>query len=401
VTLPPGIGGNYYIYVFTNVINSQDPLHPQWPDVAGGNQAKAHEQYVKTAYEFPLNNMGQAPLPVIYREPDLRVTDLIVPQSAVAGATVEVTFTVSNVGNRETRESNWEDALYLSLDPSLDSGDLRLDGELVPGDPATARSQGHPLGIGESYTTTLRVAIPFDMNGDYHILAFADADAKSYAYAKSALSSRLVGLRMVSGGGAVREFQGEGNNITQAPLAVTPYVAPDLQVTALTAPERAVRGQSFDISYTITNLGGATPSQQGAHRRLGGGRRIHGRAPLHRADRPCDRGLLRVRRDRSDPLRSDRRSIRGSRRAQQRSRIRGPHGDRAAAADRPGRYEHRRAGQRAFRRAVAPAMDRHQPKRCGGKRKLVRLGIPVRGRHLGYHRPAARARAVHRLARAQ
>ena len=45
-------------------------------------------------------------------------------------------------------------------------------------------------------------------------------------------------------------------------MEVTPYNAPDLQVTALTAPARAVRGQSFDLTYTVTNLGGATPFQQ-------------------------------------------------------------------------------------------------------------------------------------------
>src|SRR3546814_18142058 len=38
---------------------------------------------------------------------------------------------------------------------------------------------------------------------------------------------------------------------------------PNLQVSALTAPERAVRGQTFRVEYSVTNSGGAPPALQG------------------------------------------------------------------------------------------------------------------------------------------
>src|SRR3546814_17922200 len=54
-----------------------------------------------------------------------------------------------------------------------------------------------------------------------------------------------------------------GNNSSAREITLTPYTPPILQLTALAAPERAVRGQKFHLEYTVTNAGGATPSLQG------------------------------------------------------------------------------------------------------------------------------------------
>ena len=98
------------------------------------------------------------------------------------------------------------------------------------------------------------------------MLAFADATrGRSYWGSPSAISPRLRGLdQAASPFGTVHEFQGEGNNVTARALTVVPYTPPDLQVTALTATERATRGQKFDVAYTVTNLGGDTPAQEPA-----------------------------------------------------------------------------------------------------------------------------------------
>jgi len=262
IELPPGIGGSYYIYVLANVVNPQFPMSPPWPVVNGDNGRLIAERYTTAAYENPLNNLGQAALPVMYREPDLRVTNLSIPDTIAAGTTLDVSFTVTNTGNRATRETSWIDTLYLSLDPSLDSGDYLIPGALISGGrPATGG-----LAAGASYTTTMRVTIPFDITGTFYLLAYTDADAGKNDYARSTVSPRLSGIALANlvgvNAGSVREFQGEGNNIANRAIAVTPYAAPDLRVTALTAPERVVRGQQFDVSYTVTNQGGDTPPQQ-------------------------------------------------------------------------------------------------------------------------------------------
>ncbi len=79
VTLPAGIEGQYYIYVFANVNPVGLPGILPWTVESGDGNFRVgdpYEFYYSRAYENPLNNMGQAALPVIYREPDLRVTDL-------------------------------------------------------------------------------------------------------------------------------------------------------------------------------------------------------------------------------------------------------------------------------------------------------------------------------------
>ncbi|MCB2040903.1 MAG: hypothetical protein KDH48_09000, partial [Rhodoferax sp.] len=187
------------------------------------------------------------------------------PDSAAAGSTIAVTFTVTNVGNRETRESSWTDRIYLSHDASLDSLDAQVASKAAY-DAILAKygREDGKLRPGESYTATVDVNLPYDLSGEYQLLAFTDSGITSTWNAPtSAISPRLRGLDPnTNGNGLVREFQGEGNNITVKAITVVPYVPPDLQVTALDASERAVRGQDFTISYTVSNLGGDTPIQE-------------------------------------------------------------------------------------------------------------------------------------------
>ncbi len=154
VTLPPGIGGDCYLYVFVNEQKATDLSTAAWPVLGGGNEG-AVENYQRRAYEYPLHNVGQALLPVVYREPDLRVTQLVVPGSLAAGTTVDITFTVTNVGNRATREAEWIDRIYLSRDSSLDQRDYLLRDESNPPSVILAEYMRlGALGVGESYTAT-------------------------------------------------------------------------------------------------------------------------------------------------------------------------------------------------------------------------------------------------------
>ncbi|MBL8533517.1 MAG: putative Ig domain-containing protein, partial [Betaproteobacteria bacterium] len=264
VTLPAGIEGQYYIYVFANVNPVGLPGILPWTVESGDGNFRVgdpYEFYYSRAYENPLNNMGQAALPVIYREPDLRVTDLQVPATIAAGSTVDVTFTVTNVGNRATRQRGWTDRIVLSFDPSLDVYDALLKDETNPARPVIAEfHRDGVLDVNASYTATVRITIPFDIEGAFNVIAMTDANVAGSPYNASNISTRFQGLRVV--GDQVAEFQGEGNNVTAMPVTITPFVAPDLQVTELGVPLRAIRGQGFDLSYTVTNLGGDTPYQQ-------------------------------------------------------------------------------------------------------------------------------------------
>ncbi len=264
VTLPPGIEGDYYVYVFANTDPRGLPGTMPYPVEQGDGAfvpGDPYETYYSHAWEYSLDNMGRGSLPVVYREPNLQVTDLVVPDTVVAGSTIEVSFTVTNVGGRDTREDVWTDRMFLSIDPSLDANDTLLEDETDPAHPVVAEyTRRGVLKAGESYTATVKITVPFEISGGFHVLAHADARANASRYAVSNISPRLAGVQSATD--RVREFRDEGDNITVAAVTVTPYVAPDLQVTALSSPLRAVRGQRFDLSYTVTNLGGATPLQQ-------------------------------------------------------------------------------------------------------------------------------------------
>jgi len=249
--LPKGIGGTatapqtFYVHVVTDA-------HGTVNTHARDNSA-SRGSFATRGYEDASNNQHTGTLPVIYREPDLQVTDLQAPVAGVhSGDIVPVSWTVTNLGNRDTREGNWTDRVFLSTDPSLDSGDTQL-GEI---------SHSAILTTGDQYSTTLNVRLPDGIGGDYYILVFTDATVRG-----------MNGVRGVSGGnstGSVPEFQGEGNNLTAAFMPVTLTPPPDLEVTSLIArgpdpgrPGHVLSGQSFTVTYTVTNNGsGDTPDRQ-------------------------------------------------------------------------------------------------------------------------------------------
>src|SRR5690606_33751551 len=208
--MPPGVEGEYYVYVFTNVIGNQ--IREDF-DRKGSNSSLL-SKFEKAVFELPQGNTGVAQFPVEYREPDLKVAELTLPETLAAGSTVEITFKVENVGNRATREDAWTDRLYLSLDPSLDEGDWLMSREASPGVIVKAEAPHEGvLAPGDFYYATATVTLPFELEGEFYVIAMADSGLSESGYARSTLSPRLKGVRG-DADGKVREFQGEGNNTT-------------------------------------------------------------------------------------------------------------------------------------------------------------------------------------------
>jgi subtilase family serine protease len=248
-TLPRGIGGkidpkDFYVYVTTNLGGRTDFVHSR-NEISRG-------YYQRHGFEDSSNNQGSTPIPVLYREPDLRVTDVVLPQTPpYSGETIPVTFTVTNIGTRDTRHGGWVDRVYLSSDPSLDFGDQMLG----------SFPRSGILQEGDSYQRTVNVALPDGVAGDFHVLVFTDSNlAGRLPPAESRIGYEFGIDRQMA---RVKEFQDEGNNITAAPLEVILSTPPDLQVTVLDVPERVTAGQTFELNYTVTNVGqGPTPARQ-------------------------------------------------------------------------------------------------------------------------------------------
>jgi VCBS repeat-containing protein len=259
VTLPRGIGGDYFIYVITDATTQG----PNQEFNSGGTNGNANligsSFYFYTTSVFEqfanTNNIGRADIPVTYREPDLQVTALTLPVIApFSGDTISVSWTVTNLGTRQTHENSWSDGIFLSSDGSLDPGDIELG------------SVGHlgALAVGQSYTVTQQVKLPESIQGNFYIIVYTD----------SPFSTDLSGRNLNditpypgpgisgSGSGSVPEFKDEGNNAKAQPLSVTLRTPPDLAVSAISAPEQATIGQSLNFSFTVTNVGGDTTPLQ-------------------------------------------------------------------------------------------------------------------------------------------
>ena len=156
-------------------------------------------------------------VPVTVSAPDLTVSGGTAPTSAVVGSSISVSWDATNIGLHAALAS-WSDRVYLSTDPIF-SGDLQLG----------SFSRPSTLEPEATYTQTRNVLIPANTApGSMYLIFFADADSR-------------------------QGETNESNNYLAIPITLS---APDLTVTSITGvPPIAILGSSFDVSWTVQNIG--------------------------------------------------------------------------------------------------------------------------------------------------
>jgi subtilisin family serine protease/subtilase family serine protease len=157
--------------------------------------------------------------------PDLIVSVITAPTTAVAGSTIDVSDTTRNQGGGSAASSTTR--FYWSTNTSIDAGDPVIGTRIVP-----------VLAAGAAPSVTTTLAVPAGAaSGLYYVIAQAD------------------------GLGEVPETT--ENNNTRASAAVK--VGPDLVVTAVTAPATGAAGAMISVSDTTRNqgAGSAAPSSTG------------------------------------------------------------------------------------------------------------------------------------------
>ena len=167
-------------------------------------------------------------IPITVRpRPDLQISQFVAPDTVDPGQTVAVDFTVVNQGTVATTRPNWQDRVYLSLDPVISSDDVLI----------ASLSNQSALEPGQEYrTVTESAVVPLRFRGTVYLIVQTDA------------------------GGQMEEWPNDGNNTTFRELYVTPQPLPDLVTSEVIAPTQAVEGASIEVRYTVTNLGpGETP----------------------------------------------------------------------------------------------------------------------------------------------
>ncbi|MEZ6137702.1 MAG: CARDB domain-containing protein [Pirellulaceae bacterium] len=200
VTLPIGVAGDFHYIVQTDRFNNV------FEHIFEENNITASA----------LGNIQLTP------PPDLLVTSVTAPATAVAGHATTITYEVFNAGATETPNSNWRDRLYLSTDNVFDPATDIL---------AATRTHYGKLGAFESYTESFTFAPSLGLIGDYYAFVWTDADNAVFEVA-------------------------DGNNTAGDPdpmnIAIEP---PDLVVNSFTAPTTGQSGQSIVVGFEIENVG--------------------------------------------------------------------------------------------------------------------------------------------------
>lgn len=160
--------------------------------------------------------------------PNLQVASVTAAPTAFSGQQTVVEWTVTNTGTGATSSSLWYDSVWLSLDSTLDNTDTFL------GSVANASY----LNVGDSYTNSLTVTLPQNIDNNYHFLVKTDSDNSVY------------------------ELTHEGDNFAASAATDVKLTPPaDLQLTTVTAPAQAFSGQTMNLSWKVTNQGSGLTRQ--------------------------------------------------------------------------------------------------------------------------------------------
>ncbi|HZV70613.1 MAG TPA: CARDB domain-containing protein [Saprospiraceae bacterium] len=202
-TIPNGIQGDYYVFVRGDIENLIGDVQLNnninlWR--APGGQAK--KIFIKLSHS-----------------PDLLVSAINSPATAVGGQQLSVSYTIQNAGNGPA--PTWLDRIYLSSDGTISQGALLLY--------ENRRSQS--LAAGGNVIDTVAFNIPGYLNGNYFMIVRTDFLDELY------------------------EYNGESNNNTSFIIQVTTPPPSDLIVDVITLPDSLLAGDVTTINWTTKNHG--------------------------------------------------------------------------------------------------------------------------------------------------
>ena len=166
--------------------------------------------------------VSSSPLTVLpLPRPDLQVASIDqAPATIASGGTVSLSYTVINQGPAEA-SGHWKDAVYLSYVNHLDSSAI-LIGTL---------DNPEALVNGQTYTTpTGDLAVPKRLGGNAYLIVATNSN------------------------GAVNEADATNDTIVK-PIYITPEPPADLVASQVVAPDQAVDGSTFAVTYHVANLG--------------------------------------------------------------------------------------------------------------------------------------------------
>jgi hypothetical protein len=199
--LPNGVAGDYYLYVVTDYFNT----------------------ILENAGET--NNISRSGLSFLINLtpwPDLVVDNIVYATDTIkSGLHMGLSFRVSNNGPGVTAVPDWEDLVYISLNPFSPVGLISIDVVAHHG----------ILASGANYNVSANILIPkYLPEGFYYIWIKTDGYDKVY------------------------EYTANNNNFTRGnPIYILPYPPGDLVCTGFSLPDTVSSGQVVTVSWSGAN----------------------------------------------------------------------------------------------------------------------------------------------------
>jgi hypothetical protein len=213
IPLPSSLSGSYYLLVHTDARNQV------------------------FEYVFETNNVAVTANPILITltpPPDLAVSQVTAPATALASHPLSVSCAVTNRGTDTFLTYFWEDRLYLTTNTAavaaVRSGTL-ASAAIFSGEPQYTLLHFGGLDAGQAYTDTFTVTLPAALSGPYYAIVETDFGGEVFELLKT-------------------------NNLraSSAPILIESR-PPDLVVSSLTAPSSAQAGSSLLVSWTVRNQG--------------------------------------------------------------------------------------------------------------------------------------------------
>ena len=98
--------------------------------------------------------------------PDLHAINMEMPNTMAPGEPASIHYTAQNIGNDPVTDRSWQDAIYLSRDSHLDSGDILLESVGVTRD----------IAQGATYDGTISITFPLVEEGPYYLILSINDD---------------------------------------------------------------------------------------------------------------------------------------------------------------------------------------------------------------------------------
>lgn len=171
--------------------------------------------------------MGVSFIP--YPRPDLAITNFVPPTQGWAGSPIRVSWTVTNHGNAVAQGEKLVDWVMLSADSVAESSDIQLGG-IPQGD-----FLGSALPPDSSYSRTVYVPLPSNVNGQYYLFVWTDVRLE---YDDSDWLNNFSNIR---------------------PITIHTPAPPDLVVSSVSStPDTVVTGVPFQVQWRVDNEGAGT-----------------------------------------------------------------------------------------------------------------------------------------------